>query len=448
MTEYCGTDNWNHFWFIILTNSYLRHTRDIETVRYLFPILTKSINMVRQNIESDGLMYATRPDWWDIGHIYGAQTYVSLLMIRALQDYVSIMTQLDKNENTEKYIRLSRDMKSKLVEKLWNEEKGYLFNMIDSLKPDDHYYSGSLIAAAFNILDDRYKSRLLQSAEDQLLDENLGIRNAMPADFHLLTDQYKFQEGEVGAPFIYANGGVWPQGTIWYGMGLLEAGQVENSLQVLKKYLTLEGIRNSPNGQPSFYEYRNANFQSRDYGKIDKPTFLWAGGLYLYYLYHLAGVRENAWNIYLSPDVPTSFRTLEYDLVVAGATSHVKWEGQGRYFSRILWDGKDSYSAIVFQSPGNIKLKRGVPLYPYMAEINAGIESVDFDSTQKVLRIILCHTPQKEIKFEVISPVLLHNVKLNAGELEGFSQHQDEGVFIIRGETIIPSGNSELIFQF
>jgi hypothetical protein len=448
VTELCGTDNWNHFWFIILSNSYLKHCGDLETVRQLYPVLAKSIQMVRTNIESDGLMYASRPDWWDIGHIYGAQSYVTLLMIRALQDYVSLTSVLNIDQDAAEFIALSGRMKNQLLKKLWNEEKGYLFNMIDSLQSDDHYYSGSMIAAAFDILEDQYKSRLLDTAEKQLLDRNLGIRNAMPADFHLLTDRYKFQQGEVGAPYIYANGGVWPQGTIWYGMGLLESGQVENSLQVLKKYLTLQGIADSPNGQPSFYEYRNADFASADYGKIDKPTFLWAGGLYLYYLYHLAGVRENAWSIYFSPDIPSAFSAPEYDLVLDGRVAHVKWKGQGRYFKHISRDGQRVYSSVVYQPAGNIVLEKGVPEYPYLAEISAGVESVDFDAEHKKLKVVLHPTSGREIEFTLISPQSLGNITLNKKNIKGYTQFHDQGVFNITGKIKIPDGRSEFDFQF
>ncbi len=62
----------------------------------------------------------------------------------------------------------------------------------------------------------------------------------------------------MGAPYVYLNGGVWPQGNIWYGLGLLKNGYPAESLEILRKYLTLDGIRHSPWGQPSFYEYRNA----------------------------------------------------------------------------------------------------------------------------------------------------------------------------------------------
>jgi hypothetical protein len=61
--------------------------------------------------------------------------------------------------------------------------------------------------------------------------------------------------------------------------------------------MTLDGISASPRGQPAFYEYRYADTSSAEYGAIDKPSFLWAGGMYLGTLYSLMGFRETEWNI-------------------------------------------------------------------------------------------------------------------------------------------------------
>src|SRR5262249_17200412 len=68
-TELCTPDNWNHFWFILLTASYLRHSLDDSTVLRLYPLVTKSLGELLTQAHGDHLMYAFRPDWWDIGHI-------------------------------------------------------------------------------------------------------------------------------------------------------------------------------------------------------------------------------------------------------------------------------------------------------------------------------------------------------------------------------------------
>ena len=58
--------------------------------------------------------------------------------------------------------------------------------------------------------------QLLNTARKNLLDENIGIRNAMPADFHELYNEYNYSREEVGQPYRYFNAGIWPQNIIWY----------------------------------------------------------------------------------------------------------------------------------------------------------------------------------------------------------------------------------------
>ncbi|HEX9654396.1 MAG TPA: hypothetical protein VGA99_11845, partial [bacterium] len=76
-TEFCASDNWNHLWFIILTSSYLKHSVDRETVASLYPMLMKSLALMFKNKSVDDLMYASRPDWWDMGNVYGARAYLT-----------------------------------------------------------------------------------------------------------------------------------------------------------------------------------------------------------------------------------------------------------------------------------------------------------------------------------------------------------------------------------
>jgi glycogen debranching enzyme len=287
VTEYCTKDNWNHFWFIIVSSAYLKHSNDQNTIRAILPLLKKSLEMALENKQTDNLMYAGRPDWWDIGNVYGARAYTTILMYKALRDYVYLASILGEDANhLLDYINMSQRMKKNLVDKLWDEDKAYLFNMLEKDKVDRHYYAGSILATHYELLDMERSKRLLQTVKKEILDPNLGVRTVMPADFHQLIDVYKFQGMEAGKPYFYLNGGVWPHLNVWYGLGLLFTGYVNEGKDVIKKYLTLEGIKNSPNGQPSFYEYRNTDAGTDHYGEIDKPTFLWAGGLYMHALYH------------------------------------------------------------------------------------------------------------------------------------------------------------------
>jgi hypothetical protein len=327
---------------------------------------------------------------------------------------------------------------------LWSTESKFLLNMLDPGNIDHHFYAGSLVAAAFQTLSNEKSRQLIATAEKELLDPQLGIRNAMPADFHELGGLYHFQGMEMGEPYIYINGGVWPQGTIWYGLALLTHGQTNRSLEVLKKYLTLDGISQSPSGQPSFYEYRNADVNSSNYGQIDKPTFLWAGGLYLYYLYQLMGMKENPYHITVQSDIPDAFTHLRYQVLIAGKSCQLEWRGRGHYFKEINWDDVPTNSAIVFKPVEKISIIRGFPSLPYLAELNGRVKQVDYHSGDKKLTIQLKNWKGKSLDFLIISPFEMKKVSIDNKDLLGNIELQrEEQVFKYR----VQAGRAEAIDQ-
>ena len=429
-TEYCNTDNWNNMWIIITASSYLKHSADYETVEKIFPILKKSLQMMLETMGTDDLMYSKRPDWWDIGDLAGAKVYNSALMYKALQDYAYIALQMNRqDEPIADYMKLAARIKKQFTATFWDEKSEYLMNMLDNKTVDYHYYSGSLISTFYGLLDGNKKSRLLKTAEDTLLDANLGIRNAMPPDFHELISVYKFNGMEAGAPYYYFNGAVWPQGNAWYALGLISDNQVEKARNVLKKYLTISGIRNSPNGQPSFYECRITDKESPLYGKVDKPAFLWAGGWYLYVLYRLAGLRENSFNIYFDPNLPDGFENAEYDLTLFGELCRIKWRGRGNYFSKIKIDGQIQHSSVMTCPAKTIILERGEPENPYIAEANCIIDNVIYQAFNKKLEITFPSIMGKTVEIVVISPSKLQKCELNGSDFDIHAEIKSNNIY-------------------
>jgi hypothetical protein len=288
VTEYATPDNWNHFWFMILSASYLRHSSDTLFAAKLYPYIEKSLEQALQN-EKDGIIWAYRPDWWDIGRKYGAKSYVTVLAAQSLKYYLYMSKALHLNENKyDYYEKLIGKMKHNLNTKLWDDEKKYLMDYFEDGSRDEHYYMGPLLAVVFDMLDEQKAKELVHTAENKLLDEKLGVYTIYPMDFHKLIDFYKFSGDEAGAPFKYINGGIWPHSNAWYFLSLLKIGEKEKAEKFLKRTMTLDGIINSPNGQPAMYEYRNSNYTSpAEYGKVDKPQFMWAAGWYMYCVYSL-----------------------------------------------------------------------------------------------------------------------------------------------------------------
>ncbi len=288
-TEYATPDNWNHFWFTILSASYLKHSNDKTFLNMLYPYIQKSISETLVN-EKDGLIWAYRPDWWDIGHNFGPRAYMTILSIKSLRDFVEISKVLNKKIDFSYYTNLADEMQQTLNKKLWSDDQKYIINYYEDGSIDKHYYMGSLLAVYFNLLNPDRSKELIKTAEEKLLDEKLGIYTLFPMDFDKLIDKLKFAGNEAGEPFKYANGGIWMHGNAWYALDLIKTGQKEKAINFIKRTMTLDGIINSPNGQPAMYEYRDSNFNNpKEYGKIDKPQFMWAAGWYLYCIYELYG---------------------------------------------------------------------------------------------------------------------------------------------------------------
>jgi hypothetical protein len=450
VTEYCGSDNWNHLWFIALAASYLRHSGDYDTLRSLFPVLHKSMRMMLQNKGDDDLMYARRPDWWDTGNVYGARAYITALMYKALHEYVYVAQQLGHDdEPLLEYLELAERMREQLVNRLWDPDVGFLMNDITTGIVDRHYYSGSLVATYYGLLDDEKRAALLRTAESTLLDEHLGIRNAVPPDFHELISVYGFKGMESGKPYYYLNGAVWPHGNAWYALGLLANDQPTEAADVLKRYLTLDGIRASPNGQPSFYECRTTDPRPDHYGEIDKPTFLWAGGWYVQVLYQLAGLRENSCAIYFSPDLPNGFERTEYDVALFGELCRVRWEGHGRSFRKIRIDGEDAYAAVVTAPAQEITFERGPPEAPYLAEASCSIRQVSYSEPDTALTVAFFGVPGRIVDLAIVAPHRLKRCELNGLPFPGIvSENEEEGYFryVLSGKT--PGKHNAMVVCF
>ncbi|MFH1618542.1 MAG: amylo-alpha-1,6-glucosidase, partial [bacterium] len=277
--EFAGKDNWNHFWFTIVSAKYLRHSKDIKTLRRLYPFISTSIRQAAYNLKDDGLIWAYRPDWWDIGSSFGPRAYMTTLAIRAWREFIFISSVLGENTaDLRRYADQAERMQKGLNEKLWDEDAGYLINYYGDGKKDPHLYIGSLLCAHFGLLDGTRTNKLVETAGAKILDGKVGVYNAFPMDFHLLRDYLKFSGDEAGGPYLYLNGGIWPHGNAWYALALIAAGRKEAALSFIKTVMTLDGIMKGPNGQPAMYEYRIGDKKNPSmYGKIDKPQFLWAG---------------------------------------------------------------------------------------------------------------------------------------------------------------------------
>jgi hypothetical protein len=382
ITEFASADNWNHAWLILTSGRYLRHSDDRETLRKLFPVLRKSLQLALTRVEEDDLIWAARPDWWDIGDVYGPRAYLTSLVCAAVREYTALAFALQEKDSLLSLERLADRMEHALGECLWDPERRFLVDRFADGTRETHLYAGALLAGHLGLLDEAKLRAMLHTARSCLVDSALGVRNAWPADFHLLVERYRFHGNEAGPPYRYLNGGVWPHGNAWFCLLLDRVGDRRRALELLSRWAAVRNVLASPGGQAAMFEYRVADkADSLGYGRVDKPQFTWAAGWFLYALYWLYGIRENAWNIYLDPLLPDGQQSFEARIWIRGQPVEVRLDGKGSWAEAIRFDGTPQ-NTLVLPSAGAVPAAIGVTLghlrEPYLARTTAAVGSVRF----------------------------------------------------------------------
>jgi len=452
-TEYAGTENWNHFWFTLLSARYLRHSGDIEFLKKLYPFIEKSINTALKNKGEDGLMWSYRPDWWDIGNNFGPRAYMTILAVRALREFNYIAASLNKeNALLIKTQNLANVLNENLVDKLWDEKLSYLISYYEDGTKDEHIYMGSLLASHFDLLDYDKNYKLMETAKKYLLDDKLGIYTIFPMDLHELIDYMKFSGNEAGEPYHYGNGGIWPHGNAWYALGLMKNGMRDEAYNFIKTTMTLDGIGNSPNGQPAMYEYRISDKSNpKIYGKIDKPQFLWAAGWYFYSLYHLFGIIENEWNISIDPYLPENIKNINLSLTINGNLVPVNINGEGNNISSINYNGREIPSAVIpadIEALETITVELGKQKTPYLTGANTKVYSPDYDRDNKSLSFTLESFKDHKVKFMLVSPDEVESITQNNTPVSKYDVIIENENYKIKAETVSETGKDNYKINF
>lgn len=395
VTEFADHDNWNNFWFLITSASYLQHTMDTSFIRSIYPYLQKSLVQALLTREKDSLMWSFRPDWWDIGRHYGQRSYMTILAIRALRAAIYIGSLL--GEPAEALVAREHDadgMQAALIRQLWDEKAGFLMNAIGPGQPDLHYYSGSLLAAHYGLLDRHQLNQTVKTAGQKLLDPGTGISVVTPMDFDTLSSVWNFVGNEVGAKYYYFNGGIWPHANAWYALALIADENRDSAYQFIRSVMTVNGVMDGPNGQPAMYEVRNANSESPfEYGTIDKPQFMWAGGWYLYSLYYLYALGEDQWNLRLSPYLRDGQRQVSLGLTVNGGVTPLTISREDRHTSQnfqLFADGRAVHSLVLPNSgfrPNALLLTAGTETEVQLQSTSSALEKLELSGTR--LRMVL-----------------------------------------------------------
>jgi hypothetical protein len=421
VTEFADHDNWNNFWFIIVASEYLKHSGDKKFSEDLYPYVEKSLSQALKTKGKDDLMWSYRPDWWDIGRKYGQRSYMTILAIKAIRSFSYFSTVLGKAENRLLELELlSERMTGNLNEKLWMDKYGYLMNSAGADTLDEHYYSGSLLAAHYGLIDKDKIAKMINTANQKIVDKKVGVYTIYPMDLDTLKDYWHFSGNEAGAKYYYLNGGIWPQSNTWYSLALMANNKKEEAVEFIKKIMTIDGIMNGPNGQPAMYEVRNGNIDDQKvYGTIDKPQFMWAAGWYLYSLYNLFGLNNNEWNIELNPFLIKDQQNCSFDLTVNGKSLKVRI-GRGELQKEEI-DGNEMYSYVIpgeVKNAKNIQLTLGKTVTPFVKTSNSILKSCLFDKKTGRIKINLLAFKGHNNKTILSSSQKPKTIMLNGEKLE------------------------------
>jgi hypothetical protein len=181
--------------------------------------------------------------------------------------------------------------------------------------------------------------------------------------------------------------------------------------------MSLEGVLRSPMGQPAMYEYRFADSAAAEYGKVDKPSFLWYGGMYFAALYRLLGVQDNSWNLSIG-DADSAFTVAQWGLAFDGDHS-VTVHREGRYLRSFRAGGADVHSCVVPLDIGktaDLNLTFGEPGEPYLRRANAIVHSVEYRG--RVLTITLSSFDGHPVTVEVAGASGPKEALLDGGRVE------------------------------
>lgn len=449
VTEYADYDNWNNFWFIIVASEYLKYSKDKKFIEQIYPYLEKSLSNALKTKGEDDLMWSYRPDWWDIGKLYGQRSYMTILAIKAIRSFIYLSTVIEKNEDKLcEYENLSDRMEKSLNEKLWLDKFNYLMNCSKPDVTDEHYYSGSLLSAHFGLIDSSKIFRMIKTAEQFLVDKKVGVYTVYPMDFTQLKDYWHFAGNEAGEKFYYLNGGIWFHSNAWYALALISIGKKNEAAEFIKNVMTIDGIINGPNGQPAMYEVRNGDYNNpKVYGTIDKPQFMWAAGWYLYTLYHLFGINNNEWNIELSPFLLPEQSECLFNLYLHGYLVNVNLVRNK--FLRNKIDEEEINSFVLPRKLSNVNqiiFSIGELKNAFLKNTNSILEEFSYDNNK--MEIHLKAFRGHKNKTTIISKHLPKEIKLNRNHAVDYSVHQNKNEWIINISFSHQEKLERLIVQF
>lgn len=210
-------------WYFEAIQAYYSKTKDLSLLQKLFPkledIIAYHLNGTRYQIHvdpQDGLLFAgesgVQLTWmdakvgdWVVTPRMGKPVEINALWYNALMLMADFATWLEKENK--KYMTMAKQVKTNFV-KFWNDEDGYLFDVIDTPNGvDKTIRPNQLIAASlsYSPLSKEQQKAIVDNAIQYLLTSH-GLRSLAPIEQSYI--------GHYGGDMVHRDG-AYHQGTVW-----------------------------------------------------------------------------------------------------------------------------------------------------------------------------------------------------------------------------------------
>jgi predicted glycogen debranching enzyme len=221
--EYNNVDG--TLWFFIAVYRYLQASKDKRFVLdEILPVLAEIIawyekgTRFRIHEDKDGLIYAGEPGlqltWmdakagdWVVTPRKGKAVEVNALWYNALKIYASLLQLSRKRKRANEITNKAVITQKNFVEVFWNENAGYLYDVVDGAHKDDCFRPNQLFAITlpFPLLFHKKAKMVLKKTTEKLYTP-VGLRTLSPDDASYM----KIYQGNQ-----YHRDAAYHQGTVW-----------------------------------------------------------------------------------------------------------------------------------------------------------------------------------------------------------------------------------------
>ncbi|MDI6904626.1 MAG: amylo-alpha-1,6-glucosidase [Candidatus Bathyarchaeia archaeon] len=210
-------------WYVNAVLQYLKYTGDFKFVQGQLWENLKAIikNHVRGtafnvHVDSDGLiLHGSQLTWMDtaidgqpITPRAGKAVEVQALWYNALKIMELLAKRFTEKNEAEKYAQMAENARKSFVERFWNSEKGYLFDVVSEYDEDNSLRPNQIIAVAldFTMLDNAKNEKIVDVVRRELLTP-YGLRTLARNDQRYIGVYAGDRRSRDKA---YHNGTVWP----------------------------------------------------------------------------------------------------------------------------------------------------------------------------------------------------------------------------------------------